>query len=143
MIRAVLAAVFLVAAATPAFARAVDVPADHTTIVRLPSAASALVVGNPDIADATLYDSSTVFLTGKAYGRTNLVALNEAGEVIYTSDLVVTQSGRGMVQVFRNTERESYACAPECEAAPRVGDSGEYFGQVSGQQDASAPSGGQ
>lgn len=130
-----------------ASARPFEVPIDHAAMIRLPEDASAIVVGNPSIADATLYDGRTLFVTGKLYGRTNLIALDGTGQVIYTSDLVVSQTDRGTVEVFRNVNRETYVCAPECEAAPAIGDGRESFDARSGQrgahQDASSGAAGQ
>ncbi|GGH07597.1 hypothetical protein GCM10007420_25400 [Glycocaulis albus] len=114
--------------------RGFEVPADHAALIRLPGDAAAIIIGNPNIADATLYDARTIFVTGRVYGRTNMIALDDNGRVLYTSDLVVTQSGRGTVQVFRNTERHSYVCAPECQSVPLIGDASDWFSGVSGQQ---------
>lgn len=122
------------ACAAAAQARPFEVPADHAALIRLPGDAAAIVIGNPNIADATLYDARTIFVTGRVFGRTNMIALDDNGRVLYTSDLVVTQSGRGSVQVFRNTERHSYVCAPECQAVPVIGDASDWFSGVSGQQ---------
>jgi len=115
-------------------ARPFDVPMDHAAMIRLPDEASAIVVGNPSIADAMLYDGRTLFVTGKVYGRTNLIALDDAGRVIYTSDLVVSQTDRDTVEVFRNVKRETYVCAPECEATPAIGDEQGVYDVWSGQQ---------
>ena len=117
-----------------ALARPFDVPVDHAALIRLPEDASAIVVGNPSIADATLYDGRTLFVTGKLYGRTNVIALDAQGRVIYANDLVVTQSDRDTVEVFRNVNRETYVCAPECEAVPSVGDDPASFDPRATQQ---------
>ncbi|GGE40913.1 hypothetical protein GCM10011367_14330 [Marinicauda pacifica] len=136
MVRRALTAALLsaVALGAAAEARPVQVPADHATLIRLPDTASAVVVGNPSIADATLYDGQTLFVTGKLFGRTNLIALDTDGRVVYTNDLVVSRSDRGSVEVFRNVNRESYSCAPTCEAAPRVGDQTDWFTDRASQQ---------
>ncbi len=129
-----LASLAALASAGIADARPFQVPADHAALIRLPGDAAAIVVGNPHIADVMLYDARTIFVTGRVYGRTNLIALDANGRVLYTSDLAVTASQRGQVQVFRNTERMSYVCAPECQAVPVIGDSSGWFDAVSSQQ---------
>lgn len=101
-------------------ARPFEVPADHAALIRLPGPASAIIIGNPIVADATLYDAQTIFLTGKAYGRTNLIALDASGAVIYSSDLVVTQATRDRVEVFRNNVKESFVCSPDCVPVPET-----------------------
>jgi len=141
VLRALFSLILLAALAGAASAQTFRVPADHAALIRLPGEAAAIVVGNPQIADASLYDARTIFITGKIYGRTNLIALNDAGRVLYTADLVVTQSERGLVQVFRNTERESYVCDPVCQAVPLIGDETGWASGVSAQQGASAAGG--
>lgn len=115
---AALALALTVVAGAPAMAQVFRVPADHAALIRLPGEAAAIVVGNPAIADANLYDARTIFITGKQFGRTNLIALDAAGRILYTADLSVTGNDRGVVQVFRNNTRASYVCAPECQAIP-------------------------
>lgn len=136
------ASLLALASAAAAHARPFEVPADHAALIRLPGDAAAVIIGNPHIADATLYDARTIFVTGRVFGRTNMIALDDNGRVLYTSDLVVTQSGRGSVQVFRNTERNSYVCAPECQAVPVIGDASDWFSGVSGQQSDRVSAGG-
>ncbi len=129
-----LASLVVLASAGVAHARPFEVPADHAALIRLPGDAAAIVVGNPHIADVMLYDARTIFVTGRVYGRTNLIALDGNGRVLYTSDLAVTASTRGQVQVFRNTERNSYVCTPECQAVPVIGDETGWFSAVAQQQ---------
>ncbi|WP_440957841.1 pilus assembly protein N-terminal domain-containing protein [Oceanicaulis sp. LC35] len=116
-------------------AREFVVTADQAGLIRLPGDAAGVIVGNPGIADATLYDSRTLFVTGKVFGRTNLIVLDDAGRVLYTSDLVVAQPDTNMVQVFSNTDRpQSYVCAPTCQAIPQIGDDMSWYDQVDQQR---------
>ena len=52
---------------------------NQAKIVKLSRAADTIVIGNPEIADASVQDASTVVLTGKGFGVTNLVVLDEDG----------------------------------------------------------------
>lgn len=116
--------------------RAHSVPADQASLMRLPADAAAIVIGNPSIADATLYDARTIFVTGKLFGRTNIIALDGSGRVIHAADVVVTKSDRNAVTLFRNTEQRSFDCAPQCEASPQVGDAEDWFSANNTQQGA-------
>ena len=142
---AVLAPLALVfAAAAPANAQTVTVPADHTGLVRLPQEAATIVVGNPAIADAMLYDARTLFVSGRVFGQTNLIALSAAGQVIYAADVSVTLSGRDHVQVVRNNTADnaiaqhSYVCDPVCRAIPVIGDEASRFDAIIGQRNAAS-----
>ncbi len=130
------------AAAAPAPAQTVTVPADHTGLVRLPQEAATIVVGNPAIADAMLHDSRTLFVSGRVFGQTNLIALNASGQVIYAADVSVTLSERDHVQVVRNNTSElsvaqhSYVCDPVCRAVPVIGDAPGRFDAITAQRSA-------
>ena len=110
------------------FARPFEVPADHAALIRLPSAASAIIIGNPAIADATLYDAQTIYRSGFTgqlnavipVGATVELALDASGSVIYSSDLVVTPATRDRVEVFRAANKQSYICTPDCEPIPET-----------------------
>lgn len=129
--RAIAIAVCLVLGLGSAQARDFVVSADQAGLIRLPGDAAGVVVGNPGIADAILYDSRTLFVTGKVFGRTNLIVLDEAGRVLYTSDIVVTQPESGAVQIFRSSDRpETYVCAPICQALPQIGDDQVWFNDI-------------
>lgn len=140
--RAVIALFALcLASASAASAQSYSVPIDQASLLRLPEEASAIVVGNPAIADATLFNARTVFVSGRAYGQTNLIALNAHGEVIYANDVSVTQSDRQHLQVFHNNvaSREhfpySYVCDPICRSVPLIGDDRTYFDRIDGQRE--------
>ncbi|MEO1038383.1 MAG: pilus assembly protein N-terminal domain-containing protein [Pseudomonadota bacterium] len=140
MIRTALASILAAALAAIAGAGALahdrthTVTADQASLLRLPGDAAAIVIGNPSIADATLYDARTIFVTGKLFGRTNIIALDGSGRVIHTADVVVTKSDRNSLTVFRNTEQRSFDCAPRCQASPQVGDGTDWFEDRSAQQ---------
>lgn len=129
-------AVTLAAAATASAQQELVVAANKAEILRLPADATAVVLGNPAIADTTLFDTRTLFLTGKTYGRTNLIALDASGEVMFQADVRVVQENDGLLYVFRNVERESYTCLETCDPTAVVGDSAEPFDRVSGQAQA-------
>ena len=61
---------------------AVTVTVDHAKIVRLPERTQTVVVGNPMIADITVQKHGILVVTGKAYGVTNLIALDGAGAML-------------------------------------------------------------
>lgn len=118
-------------------ARDYRVPADQAGLIRLPGDAAAVVVGNPGIADATLYDARTLFVTGKVFGRTNLIVLDAAGRVLFTTDLVVTQADEGLVQVFTGSNGDmphTFVCDPVCQAVPQIGDADDRFNTLEGQR---------
>ncbi len=134
--RAIAAALVMTLGLGVAQAREFVVTADQAGLIRLPGDASGVIVGNPGIADAMLYDSRTLFVTGKVFGRTNLIVLDEAGRVLYTSDLVVTQPDSQTVQVFRSKSRpETFVCAPTCQAIPQIGDDAGWFAEMSQQRE--------
>lgn len=137
--RAVIALIALCAAiSAPAAAQSYSVPIDQAGVLRLPEEASAIVIGNPAIADATLFNARTVFISGRAYGQTNLIALNAHGQVIYANDVSVTHSDREHVQVFHNGVQQSFVCNPVCRAVPLIGDDAAHFDAITGQRDAIA-----
>jgi Flp pilus assembly secretin CpaC len=71
------------AAATYAYAGAgIEVTMNQAKIVRLTRPADTIVVGNSAIADAAIQDASTIVLTGKGLGVTNLVVLDAEGSPI-------------------------------------------------------------
>lgn len=127
------------AAATAAQSAEVRVEIDQAKPVRLANSAATLVVGNPLIADAVIHDDGLLFVFGKTYGQTNLIALNEYGETIYSTNIMVThvndQSAGSAVSVHRGPVRYTYSCAGRCEDQPTIGDDDTWYqARVSQQQ---------
>ena len=70
----------LAAAPAPALAEGgISILMNEAKIVKLARPADTIVVGNPQIADASVQDATTVILTGKGFGVTNLVVLDQSG----------------------------------------------------------------
>ncbi|HVV28071.1 MAG TPA: pilus assembly protein N-terminal domain-containing protein, partial [Rhizomicrobium sp.] len=119
MRRALFAAAFLSAAAPALAAGAGDVSLAldevHTLTFRGP--VSTVYVGNPAIADITMIDSRHAFVQGKAYGHTNIVALNHDGAQVFNTSVIVTGSDAGgIVTLNRGAQRITYSCAGDrCE----------------------------
>lgn len=103
---------------------------NKTEIVRLPVSASAVLVGNPEIADVSIHSADTIFVIGRSYGETNIVVLDKAGHTILDANIQVKNAlPRNGVRVFYgSSDRETYSCSPYCAAAPVLGDSPAFIG---------------
>ncbi len=111
----------------------IDVLIDHAKVLRLPERTQTVVVGNPIIADVSVQKNGIVVLTGKSYGRTNLIALDNSGTLIAESTITVQAANETLVTVQRGLDRESYSCTPNCQPAILLGDGSKHFGETSGQ----------
>jgi Pilus formation protein N terminal region len=112
---------------------AVAVMVDHAKVIRLPERTQTVIVGNPIIADVTLQRNGILVVTGKSYGVTNLIALDNGGTMLAESLISVQAPSESLVTVQRGLERESYSCTPNCQPSLLLGDATKYFGEVSGQ----------
>ncbi|WP_428573354.1 pilus assembly protein N-terminal domain-containing protein [Roseibium sp.] len=99
------------------------VTVDRAKIFRIDDGASAVIVGNPFIADVAMFDQNTVVITGKSYGTTNLVILDANNTPIVDEVITVRASEEDVVQVYRKTARATMSCNPVCEPTLRLGDS--------------------
>lgn len=136
MAHRIAAAAFTLAAAITAPVAASDlaIAVEHAQVVRLPGEASAVVVGNPSIADAMVHDGRTLVVTGRLQGRTNVIALDRVGRIIYSREIVVSNPVDDQVALFRGADRYTLSCGEVCESVPRVGDEHETVTQLTGQQ---------
>jgi Flp pilus assembly secretin CpaC len=117
-----LAAAALLSAAGVAQAQSLNVEIDRSSRISLRGAAASVIVGNPDIADVTVVDASTLFVTGKGYGVTEVVAVDALGRTLYQGEVVVTGGSTGSVRVWRGAQATEMACAASC--APSVRNTG-------------------
>lgn len=114
----------------PAYAD-VQVVADQAKVFRLDEPAETIILGNPSIADVTVHDRLTIVITGKSYGTTNLVVLNDASEPVVEELITVTAEMAGYVAVQRNNSRFTYSCNPDCQEVLRLGDDKKKMEDVS------------
>lgn len=120
--------VALAIAATGAFADdVISVVVDQAKLVRLPEKISTIVVGNPLIADVSLQAGGTMVVTGKGYGSTNVMALDQDGSIVVDRQIQVEGPRDKLVTVYRGIERESYSCTPVCQRRITLGDTQTYF----------------
>lgn len=140
VVRSLALAAFLAAAlAAPAAADTILVTLDQARIVRLAAPAGTIVIGNPSIADATLQDNQTLVITGRSYGATNLLILDDAGQPIADDQLKV-QAPTDTVTVYRGAQRVSLSCLPTCQPTVVPGDSTDAFTAIQSQSAARAGS---
>lgn len=113
------AAAVALPAAGLAQSRPLSVEIDHSQRVQLRGPAGSVIVGNPAIADVTVVDANTLFITGKGYGVTEVVAVDTIGRTVFQSQVVVTAGATGSVRVWRGAQATEMACASACSASIR------------------------
>lgn len=104
----------------------VSVNANMARVLRIGTPAATVIIGNPAIADVTIQDPQTLVLTGRSYGRTNLIILDAHGEPVADTIIEVTQLQSDTVTVFMGAQRTSIACAPNCQPVIMLGDDSSY-----------------
>jgi Pilus formation protein N terminal region len=105
----------------------ITVNVDLAKLIKLPTRAATIVVGNPLIADVTLQAGGVVVVTGKGYGATNFIAMDRGGEVLVDRVIQVEGPTDQIVTVYRGVDRESYSCMPICQRRVTLGDGENYF----------------
>lgn len=115
-VAAPLAGVFL-AIAPAQTDTSIKVLMNEARIVRLQRDADTVIVGNPEIADATVQDSRTIVLTGKGFGITNLIILDRRGEQIVDNKVFVARNADKTMRVYRHANVQTFFCSPSCEGA--------------------------
>lgn len=116
-----------VVTALPAAGQSVAVVLDQAKVMRIPERTSTVVVGNPLIADVSVQTGGLVVITGKGYGVTNFIALDNRGDILLEQLIEVRGPEDHVVVVYRGVERESYSCTPKCERRITLGDTQDYF----------------
>ncbi|MEC5292402.1 pilus assembly protein N-terminal domain-containing protein [Aurantimonas sp. C2-6-R+9] len=109
------------------------VAVDHARIIEIDRPAATVIVGNPAIVDVEVLSSERLVLTGRSYGITNLVILDQAGEMILDEQVAVQTFENNTVRVYRQASRITYACAPKCEPTVTIGDDPGSFQQANEQ----------
>ena len=112
-----------------AAAAELTVPMDEVRIVTFRTPVKTVLVGNPLIADVTVVDATRIFIMGKNFGTTNLVALDNSGRQIVNHRITVLSRTGSVVTLQRGRAQTTLACAgTRCQVAPQPGDDAEPFG---------------
>jgi Flp pilus assembly secretin CpaC len=98
----------------------IEVTMNQAKIVKLSRAADTIVIGNPAIADAAVQDGTTIVLTGKGFGVTNLVILDEEGNPIVDEQVTVARQTVSSVRIYRRANLQTLSCTPYCESSYRT-----------------------
>jgi len=116
----VAAAVVFSPAVGTAQSGSLNVEIDQTQRVQLRGPAGSVIIGNPEIADVTVVDANTLYITGKGNGVTEIVAVDTIGRTVFQSQIVVTDgAGAGRVRVWRGGQATEMACAASCSPSVR------------------------
>jgi hypothetical protein len=111
-------------ALAPAASALETVELNKTHVLRLPAPASAVVIGNPKIADVSVHSDNTLFLLGRGYGETDILILDAQGNTILHTDIRVigSQASGNVSLIIPGEGRNTYNCTPYCRPAPIIGD---------------------
>lgn len=125
---ALLAASAAILAAGAAFAEDAPVSSmrinyDQSAVLRLDRAARTVIVGNAYIADAQLVNERTVYVLGRMFGNTNIIALDGDGNEVVNTYVTVGTPNEQQVTVYRGPAgQRNLACSPMCERTITQGD---------------------
>jgi Flp pilus assembly secretin CpaC len=101
----------------------VRVDYEKTMAVKLDRAAKTVLVGNPLIADALLVDPTTIYVQGRMFGNTNIIAVGADGNEILNTNVTVGAPNAQQVTLYRGPQgQRNLACAPNCERTVTQGD---------------------
>jgi Flp pilus assembly secretin CpaC len=106
-----------------------SVALDHSERLSISRPAGSVIVGNPLVADVTVVDQRTLYISGRGYGVTEVVVLDPLGRPVWQGDVVVSAPEGGQVSVYRGSKATEMACAGVCapsirsdkDAAPSAG----------------------
>ncbi len=97
---------------------------DQSSVLRLDRPAKTVLVGNPTIADAQLVNERTIYVLGRMFGNTNIIALDAEGSEITNTYVTVGTPQTMQVTLYRGPNgQRNLACAPQCERTVTQGDS--------------------
>lgn len=88
----------------------VSLVVDFATVIHAEANISSIILGNADIADATLAGGQSIVVTGKKVGTTNLIVLDETGDIAMNLLVHVGARKPGTITVRRALNQRSYAC---------------------------------
>jgi Flp pilus assembly secretin CpaC len=96
---------------------------EQSTVVHLDRPVKTVLVGNPLIADAMLVNEKTVYVLGRMFGNTNVIAIDDKGAEILNTRVTVGAPTMAQVTLYRGTQgQRNLACSPHCERTVTQGD---------------------
>ena len=123
-------------AASIASAESLQIPLDQVHVLAFKTPVKTVFIGNPVIADITVIDPTHVFILGKNFGTTNVVALDDKGQEFFNEQVTVLDRPGSIVTLQRGVGKSTLNCnAARCEAAPTPGDENVPYDLVTGQID--------
>ena len=110
---------FAIAALAPAVAVATEddmmrVYMDHARVLKLDRPVSKVIIGNAEVADATVADARTIVITGRNFGTTNLVILDQDGNAIVDERILVSIDEGNTVRIYKQTSRTVLSISAVC-----------------------------
>lgn len=103
---------------------------DQSQLIRLPRRATEVIIGNPSIADVSIQGGNLIVVTGKSFGTTNIIALDEQRNVIQDQRVIVNHDDRRSLVLYKGPQRETYTCSPTCTPTITIGDESGYFEDI-------------
>jgi Flp pilus assembly secretin CpaC len=100
----------------------ISVKVNMARILRIGTPAATVIIGNPGVADVAIQDPTTLVLTGKSYGQTNLIVLDSAGNPIADEMVEVIQAQADLMTVYQGAARQTLVCSPVCQPMIMLGD---------------------
>ncbi len=103
---------------------------DQSQILKLSRPVAEIIIGNPMIADVAIQSSQLLVITGKSFGVTNIIALDNDRNVIQDRRVMVQLDHSRVVYLRKGATRETYNCSPDCNPTVTVGDNTRFFAQT-------------
>ena len=122
----VLAGAALISSVPAVTADDIIVKYDQASLIRLARPAVEVIIGNPSIADVHIQNGSSLVVTGKSFGVTNLITIDAQGQIIREQRVIVRRDDDRYVNLIKGTARNSYSCPPNanCQPVLTIGDEG-------------------
>lgn len=96
---------------------------DQSRVIQLDKSVKTVLVGNPAIADAMLVTDKLIYVQGRMFGNTNLIAVDGSGAEVLNTQITVGAPNTSQVTLYRGPNgQRNLACAPHCERTITQGD---------------------
>jgi putative type II/III system pilus formation protein len=129
MVKTRLAAITSVAVASALLFGGAAIAAEHRVgmdqvrVITFKRPFKSLSVGNALVADATVIDETHVFITGREFGTTNVVAVDDEGNLVGDEMITVTSAQGDTVTLTRGNAWYTLSCNfGRCDMKPTPGD---------------------